>query len=281
MDEITLAIPNKGRLCEETTELLKKAGIRFSAESLSSRTSHENLTLLLARAGDIPKYVESGAVQCGITGNDMVCEEDADIEILCKLGYGKCSIALAVKENFKGGVKKLKGKTIATRLTNTAQKYFDSKKIPVKIMRIEGAAEITPLIGAADGIIDQVQTGKTLKQNRLKILSTILESEACFIANKKFKSNPLIKELQLSFEGIREGKGKKYLMANIPSDKILEEVVEKIPSMESPTILNLAKKGEYAVHVVVEEKKLNRIIRLLKEAGAKDILVLGIEKVVY
>ncbi len=285
---IRFAIPNKGRMCEPAIRMLEEAGIKLlngegGERKLFARTSNPNVQVIFVRAQDIPEYVEAGAADAGITGYDLVVETGARVELIEKLNFGGCSVALAVPENSGAkSVRALRGKRIATSLPGITRAFFRKEKIPVKIVRISGAAEITPYLGIAEAIVDNVSTGTTLALNNLRVLETLLESSACFIANKKIarEKREVVGEIALSFRGMMNAGGKKYVMANVGSDEALEKVVRVMPCMESPTVLRLAKKEEYAVHAVVEESELARAIMRMKEAGAKDILVLAMERVV-
>lgn len=285
---IRFAIPNKGRLSEPAIRMLDEAGIRLldgeaGERKLFGSTSNPEVQVIFVRAQDIPEYVEAGAADVGITGYDLVVERGARVGIIERLNFGKCSVALAVPENSKiKNARALRNKGIATSLPNMTRAYFRKEKIPVRIVRISGAAEITPYLGIADAIVDNVSTGTTLALNALRVLETLLESTACLVANRKSarEKREMIQEIALSFRGIMNAERKKYVMANVTSDEALEKVVRVMPCMESPTVLRLARKGEYAVHAVVDERELARAIRKLKEAGAKDILVLAMERVV-
>lgn len=286
---LKFAIPNKGRLYEPTLKILKESGIKIidaGSRKLFGKTSDGNIKILFVRAQDIPRYVEAGAADVGITGYDLVEESGADVKLLTELNYGCCSIVLAVPESSPiTSLSQIKGKTIATTLPNLSKRYFKRKKIPVKIIRVSGATEIIPYIGIADGIVDIVSTGTTLAMNKLRILDIILESAAYFIANKKSLKEKgkaeLIDEINLSFKSVLSAEKKKYIMLNATSEAILKKVINLIPCMESPTILKLAKKGEYAVHAVIDEEEISNTIRKLKKVGGKDILVLSIERVVH
>jgi len=285
---IRLAIPNKGRLFEPTLGLLRKAGVNIidsGERALFGATSNPEVQALFVRADDIPRYVEVGAADAGITGYDLVEEKEADVVVLARLPYGVCRLSLAAPQG--SGIrdaKGLQGKRVATKYVGIAKRFLQKKGVRCEVIEVAGAAEITPFLGISDAIIDLVSTGTTLAVHRMREVEVLLNSSACFIANRKGlrekKKAEVLRELALSFEGSRLAESRKYLMVNAPSQSILERVVGIIPSMESPTVLRLAKEGEYAVHAVVEEKLIAGTIRKLKEAGAKDILVLHMERVV-
>jgi ATP phosphoribosyltransferase len=283
---LKIAIPNKGRLCEPTIDLLGRAGIRIidsKGRKLYGKTNYENITVLFARAQDIPRYVESGAADAGITGFDLIKEKNADVELVSKLNMGWCKVVLAVPGDSKIIMpSQLKGSRIATTLVNVTKQYLEDRGIKAQIVELSGAIELAPYLGIADGIVDHVTTGTSLAVNNLRIIDTLFESTACFIANRDSLARMMqeIEEVKFSFEGLINAEEKRYVMANVTSDEILKKVIAVMPAMESPTVLKLAKEGEYAVHSVVDEKNLMSTVRKLKNAGAKDILVFGMGRVI-
>lgn len=283
---IRLAIPNKGRIYIEIIKLLEKIGLEIpeNGRKLYVNTNNPKIQIVYARAADIPLYVQSGAADIGITGEDMIWESGAEVKKLLKLNFGKCKIVVAAAYNsgitssrdYEGGLK------VATKLPNIAKKYFESKNISCEVIRISGATELAPYLGIASLIVDQVSTGSTLAANNLRIVDIIDESSIYLIGNYKVLTTKAIEidEIKLSLESVITAERKRYIMANVTSDKILERVIKVIPALESPTVLKLAKPGEYSVHSVVNSLELISAIRRLKEAGAKDILVMNMSKVV-
>lgn len=282
-----IAIPNKGILYEPTLRMLEDAGFGMgsgsSGGSLSSKSKNGKLSVLFARAQDIPLYVETGAADVGLTGYDNVLERKSRVKTLCMLDYGGCRIAVAVpKLSAIKSVAQLAGKRIATKMPNTAREYFAKQGVKVELLELAGATELAPNIGLADAIVDHVSTGATLEANNLREIGTILTSTSCLIANEEAakKMPAQMNELQLAFEGISRAKSLYYLMLNVTSEAALRDVSATIPCMESPTVLPLAKKGEYAVHSVVRADELTALVPRLKNAGARDILVLSMKRVI-
>jgi len=281
-----IAIPNKGVLCQPALEMLKKAG--FAAldspqEILCARCEDKRVEYLFVRAQDVPRYVQSGAAYAGITGLDMVVEDRAQVRKVLELGFGGCEIALAVPENSKiKSVGELEGKRVATKLPNTAQEFLRASRVQAQILELSGATEIAPAADLADAIIDHVQTGRTLRANRLCKIATIAKSSAFLIASEKqdIAREEILQELALSLDGVTRAKGLKYLVLNAPSDEALKNVLAVLPSMESPTVLKLAKQGEWAVQTVVKSGQLATVVRQVKMAGGKDLLVMPLEKVI-
>lgn len=285
---IRLAIPNKGRMCEDIRKLLEKIGLEVpeNGRKLYANTNNPSIQIVYARAADIPLYVSSGAADLGITGEDMLQETQTlkQVKKLLKLNFGRCKIAVAALQN--SGIKSPRdyrgGLRVATKLVNVAKEYFNSKNVYAEIIRIAGATELAPYLGVADLIVDQVSTGTTLAANNLRIVDVISESEVYLIANpqSQIKKSAEMDELKISIESVITAEVKRYIMANVTSKKALNSVVAVMPAMESPTILKLAKKGEYSIHSVVDRSILIQTIRKLKQAGAKDILVMNMSRVV-
>lgn len=286
MEKIRIAIPNKGALCQPALEMLKKAG--FAAldspqDTLSGRCENERAEYLFVRAQDVSKYVESGACYAGITGLDMLEEYSSSARRVTDLQFGRCEIVLAVPEGSRGEkAEDFAGKRIATKLPNTAKAYLKAKAVNAEVVELSGATEIAPAAGVADAIIDHVQTGRTLKANRLKRIGIVSASSAWLIASQKQEGEKeeALEELALALSGVMRAEGLKYLVLNAPSDEALARVVKVLPSMESPTVLKLAKEGEWAVQTVVAAKQMAKVVRQVKKAGGKDILVMPLEKVI-
>ena len=280
---IKIAIPNKGRLSEPVKELLEKAGIRIveNGRKLSAPTSNKNIEVMFTRAADIPWYVSSGAANVGITGEDMIRESGVDVSRVFKLKLGSCRIGLAVPNDskIKSRDDLYDGIRIATKLSKITEDFLNDVGIKGKIIRMEGAIELAPNLGMADAILDQVSTGRTLAENGLRLVDTIFESTTYLISNKEVEKKNEIEELKLAFESISTAEEKRYIMANVTSEEELEKVVKVMPCMESPTVLKLAKEGEYCVHSVIDEGILLETLRKLKEAGAEDILVMNMSRV--
>ena len=278
-----IALPNKGRLSEPSVEILREAGIKIDYESrkLIAPTNKEGISVLFARARDIPEYVQKNAAQVGITGIDLVEEAGADVEILLKLGFGKAKLVVAAP--LYSGIESiydLEGKTIATEFKRISERFFREKGIKVDIIEVAGACEIAPSIGIADAIVDLTSTGTTLKLNGLKIIGEIMETEAALIANKNELNDFKVQALKTAIQSVINARGMVYLMMNVPEDKL--EVVKRItPGLKGPTIMKVEANGMLAVHVVVRENHLFELVEKLKNAGARDILVVPIQRLIF
>jgi ATP phosphoribosyltransferase len=283
---LKIAVPNKGRLFEETVDLLRAVGIRVSRSSdrtLLATTNGGKYQILYTRADDIPGFVEAGAADLGITGLDLVEETGCRVERLLDLSFGRCKLVVAAPEGSRiASMEDVPaGARVATAFPNLTRRYFEKKKIRVSIVPVSGATEITPSIGVADLITDLTQTGATLKQNHLSLLDVILDSWAVLIAGGSVlrRRRQEAEDLAHAFDSVEKARGKRYLMANVEKKK-LAEVVRILPGLKSPTVVNLALRNIVAVHAVVDEEDINALVPRLKRAGATGILVLPIERMV-
>ncbi len=286
--KIKIAIPSKGRISEPSVEILEKAGIKLkdtSNRKLTSKTHNPKIDIMFTRASDIPTFVEQGIVDLGITGVDLVKEKNAQVEEMIDLDFGQTKLVLAVLEdsNIKNINDFKEGMKIATEFPNITRKYLKENNIEnVEIVELAGSTEIAPLIGIADGITDLTSTGNTLKKNHLKIIDILIESTIKLIGNKEslIEKSSIIEVVSTSIKGVIEADGKKLILMNVSKEN-LEKVKNLIPSMEGPTISEiLSNKDILAVQTVVDEDKVFKLVNDLKNVGAKDILVVPIERII-
>ncbi len=283
---IRIAIPSKGRISEPAVELLEKAGIGLidnSNRKLFSHTFDPEISVMFTRAADIPEYVEDGAADIGITGLDLVKEKKANVELLEDLNFGYTKLVVAAPEasEYKTVEDLKKVKTVATEFPELTKEYFSKKNMDVKILSLTGATEVAPLIGVADVISDLTSTGTTLKMNHLREIDTILESTIMLIANKdSYKTKKeKIESIQTGIVGVIQAEGKKLIMANVKKEDLLN-VKEAMPGMSGPTVSEVYGNDEIvAVHSVISEKEVFETINKLRKIGAKDLLVLPIERI--
>jgi ATP phosphoribosyltransferase len=283
---VRIALPNKGRVYEPIMDLFERAGLHivdYSERSLFAKTVDDEISLLFARARDIPEYVENGAADLGITGEDFIKESGASVETLLDIGIGKADLVLAVPDDSAmDKAEQLRDKKIATEFPHITKQYFDSKGIAVHVVEVSGATEITPHIGVADAIVDLTSSGTTLSINHLKVISHVLRTSQKLIASKESlaKHPKKIADVTLALESVIEAKGKRYLMMNVPVAS-LEDVKKKLPGMSGPTVMKVESNSPMcAVHAVVHEKEIYRVINELKSVGARDILIVPIERIV-
>lgn len=281
---IRLAIQSKGRLNEESLRLLKDAGIDVddTKRKFIGKASDFPLELLYLRDDDIPGVVSDGAADLGIVGFNEIAESGADVVVVRKLGFGRCRLSLAVpKEVDYPGLSWFQGRSIATSYPSILKRYLSDQGITAKIREIKGSVEIAPAAGIADAIFDIVSSGGTLVSNGLKEVEVVLESEAVLVGRKDVESGKqkLIDSILFRFDAVRESRGKKYILMNIPSVR-LEDAMRLLPSMRSPTVMPLALDGWCSIHSVVDDSDLWRTVESLKQIGAEGILILNVDKVI-
>ncbi|MDP4263228.1 MAG: ATP phosphoribosyltransferase [Bacteroidota bacterium] len=281
--KLKIAIQKSGRLYDDSLRLLKECGISISngANKLKAEAANFPLEVYFLRDDDIPQYVEDGVADTGIAGENVVYEKRKQVEVMEKLGFGKCRLSIGVGKNENFSRQWLNGKKIATSYPVLLQQYLDQQKISAEIHEISGSVEIAPGIGLADAICDLVSSGSTLLTNGLKETETILSSQAVLISNKsleKEKQN-LLKKLLFRIRAVQKARSNKYILLNAPNGK-LPDIIKLLPGMKSPTVLPLAEKDWSSVHSVLQEDDFWDIIEQLKEAGAQGILVVPIEKMI-
>lgn len=283
-----IAVPNKGRLHDPSMNLLEHAGLHAvdgADRKLYADTVDPEVTLLFARAADIPEYVSDGAADVGITGLDQVREADPDdVTDLLDLEFGQCRLVLAAPEDGDiSEVKDLAGKTVATEFPNIAEQYFEDRGVSPDIVEVSGATELTPHVEMADAIIDITSTGTTLKVNRLGIVDEVLSSSAHLFAREDVVEDEKVEQIVMALQSVLSADGKRYLMMNAPADR-LGEVKDVIPGLGGPTVMDIESKdngdGMVAVHAVVDERDVFETINDLKSVGASGILVTEIERLV-
>lgn len=282
MKTLKIAIQKSGRLNEKSVELLKNCGLSFEnyKSSLISSVSNFPLEILFLRDDDIPEYVQDGIADLGIVGENVISETEVSVSYLQKLGFGKCTLKLAVQNNSSiETLADLNGKSIATSYPVILKKFLKKNHISAEIRTISGSVEISPGLGLSDAIFDIVSTGGTLKSNGLKPFADVLSSEAVLIGRKGEESNPLIIELIQRIQSVLRAKETKYVVLNAEL-KNLENIVKLLPGVKSPTVVPLAEEGWVAVHTVISERDFWEKISLLKNAGAQGIVVMPIEKII-
>jgi len=279
---IRLAVQAKGRLNEESVELLQEAGfpVETSKRKLVAKCGSFPLEILYLRDDDIPQAVSMGVADAGIVGLNEVTERQFEVEQIHKLSFGSCRLSLAIpKSEEYTGMEYFNGKRIATSYPNILTDFFSRSGVRAEIHQITGSVEIAPSVGLADAIFDIVSSGGTLLSNGLKEVLTVMESQAVVIVTPKINvdKKELLDQMIIRFEAVERSKGMKYLLMNLPKDRI-EDVTKIFPGMRSPTILPLAQEGWCSLHVVVAESDLWTRLAGLKAIGAEGILVFSLEK---
>ncbi len=282
---LTIAIQKSGRLHDDSIKLLKECGIDIAngVNKLKAEASNFPLEVYFLRDDDIPQYVEDSVADIGIVGENVVYEKNKKVDVVEKLGFGKCRLSIAVSRNEKYDEQPnyLEGKRIATTYPHIVQKYLDENSINAEIHEISGSVEIAPGIGLAHAICDLVSSGSTLFMNGLKEVETILQSQAVLIKHTALgaEKQQILDKLLFRFQAVKKAKNNKYILLNAPNEK-LGEIVSLLPGMKSPTVLPLAESGWSSVHSVLNENEFWDNIERLKAAGAQGILVVPIEKMI-
>tara|TARA_R110000787_G_scaffold32138_9_gene84958 strand:- start:2597 stop:3454 length:858 start_codon:yes stop_codon:yes gene_type:complete len=284
MNKLRIAIQKSGRLNEDSLQLIKDCGISIDNGKDQLKASARNfpLEVFYLRNGDIPQYLRDGVVDIAIIGENVLIEKGEDLQFTERLGFSKCKVSLAIPKNQEySGMEYFKDKRIATSYPNTVKKFLNDKGIDTDIHIINGSVEIAPNIGLADGICDIVSSGSTLFKNNLKEVEVLLKSEAVLAVSPKIsdEKQSILNKLQFRIQSVLKGKNSKYVLLNAPNDK-LQDILDALPGMRSPTVLPLAEEGWSSVHSVISKNQFWEIIDELKEKGAEGILVCPIEKMV-
>lgn len=283
--KLRIALQKSGRLSEPSVELLKKCGVSFSNGFGKLKSEAENfpLEIFFLRDDDIPEYVADGVADAGIVGENVLVEKGShSVEIVERLGFGKCRLSLAVPKGFRyASVEDLQDKRIATTYPKILSDFLNSKGVRAEIHTISGSVEIAPSIGLADAICDLVSSGSTLFTNGLQEVETVMTSEAVLIARKNLDEalQGILEKLLFRIRAVIEARENKYILLNAPNEK-LEEICKLLPGMKSPTIMPLAEKGWSSVHSVIAEDDFWEIVEKLKSAGAQGILVISIDQMI-
>ena len=287
MMKIKIAIPSKGRISEPSINILEKAGLGLidkNNRKLISKTFNENIEVMFARASDIPEFVNDGVADMGITGVDLIQENEADVAEMLDLRFGQTKLVLAAPEesNINCVEDITEDMKVATEFPALTKKYLDKKGLDLKIVKLSGSTEAAPFIGIADLITDLTSTGTTLKMNHLEIIDVILESTIKLIANKDSlkTKNELIEAVSTSIKGVLDAERKKLVTMNVKKEN-LDKVKEVLPSMGGLTVSEvLSEEKTVAVQAVIDEKQVFELVNDLRNAGAKDILVIPIERII-
>ena len=287
MMKIKIAIPSKGRISEPSINILEKAGLGLidkNNRKLISKTFNYDIEVMFARASDIPEFVNDGVAVMGITGVDLIQENEADVSELLDLRFGQTRLVIAAPEESSiNSIDDITGDMkVATEFPVLTEKYLKGKGLDLKIVKLSGSTEAAPFIGIADLITDLTSTGTTLKMNHLEIIDTILDSTIKLIANPDSlnEKRELIEAVSTSIKGVLDAERKKLIMMNV-SEVDLDNVKEVMPSMGGLTISEvLSDEKTVAVQAVIDEKEVFELVNDLRNAGARDILVVPIERII-
>tara|TARA_X000000950_G_scaffold62669_1_gene76547 strand:- start:3717 stop:4580 length:864 start_codon:yes stop_codon:yes gene_type:complete len=284
MKRINLAIQKSGRLNKDSLDLLSKCGIKIDnyKDQLKASSTNFPMEVYFLRNSDIPKYIDDGVVDIAILGENILIEKDFNINVLKKLGFSKCKVSIAIPNNKKfNSLEDLNNLKIATSYPNTLKKFLNIQNINANIHIINGSVEIAPNIGLSDAICDIVSSGSTLYKNNLKEVFILHESQAVIAGNNPLNKikKELIDKFLFRVNSVLKAKESKYILLNAPNDKI-DAISKILPVLKSPTVLPLNKEGWSSLHSVINENTFWDVIHKIKDAGAEDILVCPIEKMV-
>jgi len=282
---LRIALPNKGRLADDARELFADAGLEVRAQGERALTASLGgvFEAIFVRAKDIPEFVADGAADAGVTGWDLVLESDRELTCLTDLQFGRCRLAIAVKEDLEvNGLTDIPAEArVATSFPRLTQRFFADRSVRVEIVPVSGAAEIAPHLGIADIVVDLVSTGSTLRVNGLREVATVLESTARLIARANSSGDGRGRELDDlvgALQSVLRARGQRYIMANVPRDQ-LDAVRAVLPGITGPTVIDLLNGGKHvAVHAVSPAAGIYRTVAALKNLGAEGILVTRIER---
>ena len=282
--KLHIAVQKSGRLHDESLKLLNDCGISIDngKDQLKAVARNFPIEIFYLRNGDIPQYLRDGVVDIAIIGENLLVEKGDDISIKEKLGFSKCRVSIAIpKDDIYKGIKSLTGMKIATSYPNTVKRFLAEKGIEAELHIINGSVEIAPNIGLSDAICDIISSGSTLFKNNLKEVEVLFKSEAVLASSITLdgEKNDILKKLQFRIQSVLKGRQSKYILMNVPNESI-DKISSILPVLKSPTVLPLAEPGWSSLHSVVNEGKFWEVIDELKAAGAQDILVCTVEKMV-
>ncbi len=282
--KLHIAVQKSGRLHDESLKLLNDCGISIDngKDQLKAVARNFPIEIFYLRNGDIPQYLRDGVVDIAIIGENLLVEKGDDISIKEKLGFSKCRVSIAIpKDDTYKGIESLTGMKIATSYPNTVKRFLAEKGIEAELHIINGSVEIAPNIGLSDAICDIISSGSTLFKNNLKEVEVLFKSEAVLASSITLdgEKNDILKKLQFRIQSVLKGRQSKYILMNVPNESI-DKISSILPVLKSPTVLPLAEPGWSSLHSVVNEGKFWEVIDELKAAGAQDILVCPVEKMV-
>ncbi|MFP4632936.1 MAG: ATP phosphoribosyltransferase [Halobacteriota archaeon] len=277
-----IAVPSKGRLHEPTVDLFDRAGLEIqngSDRKLYAGTVDPDLKVLYARAADVPEYVEEGAADLGVTGLDQVRESGCDLVDVLDLGFGECELVVAAPEGEYESLGALGGKRVATEFPRVTREFFEREAVEVEVIEVSGATELTPHAGMADAIVDITSTGTTLEVNNLEVVASVLESSARLFAHPDVVDDRKTEDVVSALDSVLQAEDRRYLMMNVPEDS-LDAVKEAAPGLGGPTVMRVEGDSMVAVHAVVDEDRIYETVNAVRREGARDILVVPIERMI-
>ncbi|MGH1435611.1 MAG: ATP phosphoribosyltransferase [Lewinella sp.] len=283
-NRLKVAVQKSGRLLDDSLKLLKECGISIDNGRNQLKASARNfpIDVLYLRNGDIPQYVQDGVADIGIIGQNTVLEKEKNIKEALQLGFSKCRLSIATpRQTDYSGPQWLAGKRIATSYPNSLRQYLKSNNVTAEIHEISGSVEIAPNIGLADAICDLVSTGSTLFKNNLVEQEVMFKSQACIVQNEDLdpELQQILDKLVFRIQSVLTARKNKYLLMNA-RDEAVQDIINVLPGMKSPTVMPLAQSGWSSIHTVISEDRFWDIIDSLKDKGAEGILIVPIQKMI-
>lgn len=283
-NRLKVAVQKSGRLLDDSLKLLKECGISIDNGRNQLKASARNfpIDVLYLRNGDIPQYVQDGVADIGIIGQNTVLEKEKNIKEALQLGFSKCRLSIATpRQTDYSGPQWLAGKRIATSYPNSLRQYLKSNNVTAEIHEISGSVEIAPNIGLADAICDLVSTGSTLFKNNLVEQEVMFKSQACIVQNEALdpELQQILDKLVFRIQSVLTARKNKYLLMNA-RDEAVQDIINVLPGMKSPTVMPLAQSGWSSIHTVISEDRFWDIIDSLKDKGAEGILIVPIQKMI-
>jgi len=281
---IKLGIPNKGRLSDRSLDLLTKAGFRIQTKERKLSAFCENFTMevIFVRAGDIPRFLEEGIIDIGITGEDLVKEKNVEVEKILELDFGKAELVFAVSKDFDKKILFSKSLKVATSYPTITKDFCEKQGIQADVIDMSGAVELAPKLGLSDAIVDLLSSGETLRMNDLIPLMKLFETQACLFANKEKArgEKKIIEQIVIALKSVLMAYEQKFLIANLPKQNLMD-LPAIVPGLNGPTVMSILGSDQLcSIQVVVNEKEMARVIDQLKKLGASGILVTNIEQMV-
>lgn len=281
-DSLRIAVPNKGRLEQPATDLLRQAGFRFerTERSLAVPVRDAPIELLFVRAKDVAELVSDGVAELGITGVDLTREDDAPVATVAELGFGRCRLVAAVPDDAPiASIEDFKDLRVATSHPNVVARFFADKNIAITTVPLSGSVEVAPKLGIADAVVDLVSSGSTMLVNGLRPIATLLESQAILIEPISTERSPTATRVVTMIKAAMAARNRSYLVMNAPRTAVAD-IEQIIPGIEAPTVVPLTQDAMVAIHSVVDSSDVWHVLPRLKEAGASGILVLPVQQVI-
>jgi len=291
MRKLKLGLP-KGSLQDATIKVFERAGFKIyvSGRSYFPSIDDEEINPVLLRAQEMSRYVEEGALDCGITGADWILENRSKVIVLADMVYAKQSavkvrwvLVVPEKSSIKS-VKDLKGKRIATEVVNVTKNYLKKNSVKADVEFSWGATEAKVADGLVDAVVELTETGSSLRAHKLRIISTVCESTTQFITNKKSLNDPWKKrkmdQISMLLQGAIAANNMVGLKMNVEEEN-LKKILDLLTSLKNPTVSSLSNNQWRAIEIVIDEGTVRTLIPKLKSAGAQGIIEYPLNKLIY